>query len=803
MAKKLNLFGDAEAQSGEGDARSGKRASKSKGGAGEGGRVPKRGESSSYVGPIVRVVLPVPVDEAFDYIIPEPLLDSIVRGGRVRVSFGRRDLIGFVTERVEGSPLPASKLKPILEVVDAEPLVDEGMMQLTRWMADYYACAWGEALEAVIPAVIRRNKAIRTVGVLRMGRPKAELLAEAKDLEERAGDKENSPLSKRAKVLRTIVDFEEEDFRPAVLAEKLGYSESPIRTLLKTGWLKIEIIPLEDSVDATWYAPGHAPGELNIEQERALIPVREAIERDEYKTFLLFGVTGSGKTEVYIHALMQAVEAGKSGIVLVPEISLTPQTVKRFSERLQMKTGVAVLHSAMTDKERRHQWKRIAAGEARVVIGPRSAVFAPVKDLGVIVVDEEHEPSYKQDNTPRYHARDVAVMRAHKQSAVCILGSATPSLESAFNALHGRYQTIKLKERVAGRPMAKAIVIDMAEECRAQKRFVQISNTLVKCTRDSLKAGHQAVMFLNRRGYNTFFQCDTCREAMICPNCSVPMSLHRSLNKLVCHYCYETALRPSICPYCKAGAMNPRGFGTEKLEEEIERYFPDARVGRMDSDVMKKREDYEDMLDRFREHEIDILVGTQMIAKGLDFPNVTVVGVIHADLNLYLADFRAQERTFQLLTQVAGRAGRGDAPGLVLVQTFTPDHPCIQSAQAQDFDDFLEYELRQRKVAKYPPYVRLLNITIEGRDKKKALETGRMLRKELDDLHQLEPGRIMDVLGPAEAPFTMIRGRHRFQLLVKVRDYASMAVVSERMRKHVKNTENLRVIMDVDPYSML
>ncbi len=752
---------------------------------------------------IGRFVLPVPAEREFDYLIPQPFRGLLKRGMRASVEFGKRKLTGYCVQVLKTSPLPDSKLKPVLELPDQEPLVDEGIMRLTRWMADYYACSWGEALDAVIPGVIRRKKALKSVNVLRLGKSPEQVSTFIQELRQKAEKSANSPSHKQAKILQTLLDFEHENFRPNTLVEKLGYSLSPVNTLRKAGWLRLEAIPFEEEAYASPVFSSEEHDALTSEQEKVLERIYPKIEQDEYQTFLLKGVTGSGKTEVYIHALKHALSLGKGGIILVPEISLTSQTVERFVGRLGSITEIAVLHSGMTDKERRKAWKAIVSGQARIVIGARSAVFAPVKDLGLLVVDEEHEPSYKQDTTPRYHARDVAIMRCHQQQAVCILGSATPALESAYNAAKGRYQLLEIKRRVFDRTLPHVVVIDMAEECRMQRRFTHFSNQLLQAIKRALEAKQQVVLFLNRRGYHTFFQCTNCRSLMSCPNCEVPMSLHKEPTKLVCHYCYETTARPSICPHCQVGRMEACGIGTEKLEDDLQKLFPQARIARMDSDAMKKREDYEGVLEPFRAGELDILVGTQMIAKGLDFPKVTVVGVIHADLNLYLADFRAQERSFQLLTQVAGRAGRGKEPGMVFVQTFSPDHPCIRAAQSQDYSAFFYYEIEQRKAALYPPYIRLCNITIEARDRKRGLTLGKKLRAELDDLMELEKGSILKVLGPAEAPLSRIRGRYRSQILVKVPDHKSMSIISQRMRKHLKSSENLRVILDVDPYSLL
>ncbi len=751
---------------------------------------------------VAKIVQPTPLDRSFDYLIPEELESAVRRGMRARVPLGRRSLVGYVIGVTDTSEVPFSKLRAIEELPDSEPIVNEDMLQLTEWMSKHYACSWGEALQAVIPAVIRRGKALRTVGVLRLVKSPEETLAHAEAMEDRAGDSPNSILLKQAKVLRTVVNFPEESWRPVVLAEKLGFTVSPIRTLEKAGWLSVEQVPIEDE------APGvvmqaEAPGPMNADQEKAVATVAAKIDRDEYATFLLHGITGSGKTEVYVQVLQHALAAGKSAIVLVPEISLTPQTVQRFAERLAPDQGLAILHSAMTDRDRRKAWARITSGEARVVIGPRSAVFAPVRDLGVIVVDEEHEPSYKQDQTPRYHARDVAISRCYRDGAVCILGSATPSLESAYYARRGTYQLVELRRRIGDRRLPSVVVVDMSEECRIQNRLATISGRLRDELERTLKEGQQAVMYLNRRGYWAIWQCSDCKNLLMCPNCDVPMHHHRSHGGAVCHYCYEMIKHPDRCPTCNSRSLAPKGLGTERLEEMIKQMFPGATVGRMDSDVMKSREDYEDVLGRFRDGEIDVLVGTQMIAKGLDFPNVTLVGVVNADIGTHMGDFRAQERTFQLLTQVAGRAGRGDSPGRVVVQTFSPEHPCIRLAQAQDYWGFYAHEMKQREIAQYPPLVRLLVITIEAKDAAKGLQSAKDLEARVSDWGKRNPGSLIRALGPVPAQVAKLRGRERWHVLAKIANFEAAGRLANELKGEVRLSESFRVTIDTDPYGLV
>jgi len=709
----------------------------------------------------------------------------------------------------------------VLEAPDDEQLVGTGMLRLTEWMAEYYACSWGEALQAVLPAVVRTGRKRRMLTVVRLAKSPDETLARAAELEEKARASKGSGERNLnyARVLRAMGTFIEDVFTPSNLAEKLGVSESPIRTLVKQGWLRFEKIEPEHAPGGGMLgAPDFVPETLTFDQQKALEAVAHALDRDEFKTFLLFGVTGSGKTEVYIRAIQRAVEHGKSAIVLVPEISLTPQTVRRFASRFD---DVSVLHSSMTDAERRDAWRDISSGKSRVVIGPRSALFAPVKDLGLVVVDEEHEGTYKQDNTPRYHARDTAIMRARLEGASVLLGSATPSLESWHNAQAGKYTLLELRSRVR-RPeagggsshepaplsgsaagLAQVEIIDMAQECREQHKMTFFSRRLRGACAAALERDEQVIIFLNRRGYHTLLSCANCGQAMMCPQCDIPMSFHRGLKKMACHYCLETADIPRQCPYCMGGPVKLMGMGTERLEEELKVIFAGRSIARMDSDVMKSREDYEVTLDAFRAGETQILVGTQMIAKGLDFPNVTVVGVVSADVGMGLADFRSYERCFQLLTQVAGRAGRGSKEGHVIVQTFQPDHVSIVTGARQDYRAFVEYELHHREESNYPPFSRMVLVTVEGKDANKTDDEAGKIAATANDFAQRFKGTIYAVAGPFEAPISKLRGRHRKQVMIKAKGFREVRGVVNAIKPLVKVQEKLRTGIDVDPVNML
>ena len=765
--------------------------------------------NESQEGRFVEVAVPTPVDRVFDYAVPAPLLERARTGHRVTVPFNRRSVQGFVVAEKDATTLPRNQVKDILEAPDDEPLVGAGMLNLTRWMAEYYACSWGEALQAVLPAVVRTGRKRRALTVLRLAKSPVETLGHAAELEEKAamGKGSGERVLNYARILRAMGTFTDDVFTPRDLAEKLGVSEAPIRTMVKQGWLRFEKVSPDVAVGGIGSGKEAAPETLTFDQAKSLESIGASIDRDEFKTFLLFGVTGSGKTEVYIRALERAVAHGKSAIVLVPEISLTPQTVRRFASRFE---NVSVLHSAMTDAERRDAWKAISSGKSRVVIGPRSALFAPVRDLGLIVVDEEHEATYKQDNTPRYHARDTAIMRCRLEGAVALLGSATPSLESWHNVQSGKYTLLELSSRIradASGPGAQALasveVIDMAQECREQKQMTFFSRRLRGACNAALERDEQVIIFLNRRGYHTLLTCGNCGQSMMCSRCDIPMSFHRGLKKMACHYCLETADIPRQCPYCAGGPVKLMGMGTERLEEELKVLFAGRSIARMDSDVMKTREDYEVTLDAFRAGETQILVGTQMIAKGLDFPNVTVVGVVSADVGMGLGDFRSYERGFQLLTQVAGRAGRGTKPGTVIVQTFQPDHISIVTGARQDYRAFTEYELQHRQESHYPPYSRLVLATIEAHDASKADAQAAKIAATAKDFAARFAGTIYSVAGPFDAPIAKLRGRHRKQVMIKARGFREVKAVVEAIRPLVKGGEKLRVSIDVDPVAML
>ncbi|MEI6396363.1 MAG: primosomal protein N', partial [Verrucomicrobiota bacterium] len=521
--------------------------------------------------------------------------------------------------------------------------------------------------------------------------------------------------------------------------------------------------------------------------------------------FLLHGVTGSGKTEVYLQAIAHALEQGKGAIVLVPEISLTPQTVERFKARFTsgpLQTLVAVLHSHLSAGERHDEWHKIRQGRARIVIGARSAIFAPVEPLGLIVVDEEHEHSYKQEEAPRYHARDVAIVRGQMENATVLLGSATPSMESFYNCKQGKYGLLELLERADDKKMPVVRIVDMRQTVRTGKGIPIFSPQLKEAIGQRLDRQEQVILFLNRRGYSTSLQCPLCGFVAECPNCSVSLTYHRHEQKLCCHICNHTEPVPPVCPNqkCRNPAIRYAGVGTQKVEETLTKLFPHARLKRMDSDALKRKEDYRRILGDFRTGKIDILVGTQMIAKGLHFPNVTLVGIIYADLALHQPDFRAGERTFQLLTQVAGRAGRGDVEGEVFIQAFTPFHPAIQYARRHDFVGFYEQELEFREQLKYPPVSRVALLTLKGRNEEKVKFAAAHLKRELDKA----VGDIKDLIiaGPAPAPLLRAETYYRHQIMLRARRMSALSRRLAELTQSLVLPEDVTLSVDIDPVGL-
>ena len=731
----------------------------------------------------VRVAVNLPVRREFDYRLPPEWQALAAVGKRVDVPFGTQRLEGFVTEMPHEPQV--SEVKDIFGVIDDQPLITPPLMLLTRWMAGYYRCAWGEVLVAVVPSGVRKNFAGKSVGFVGPGTlPEAELRR----------------LCGRSPQRSRIVDAVSETEEPLTVADVARIarcSDATVHAAAKAKIISIRYEKAEDDPFADVIDEPRMDIELTAQQADALEKIGAQLSEGRFGVTLLHGVTGSGKTEVYLRAIEQCVAAGRQAIVLVPEISLTPQTVRRFKSRF---ARVAVLHSHLTDSQRHTQWRAVKDAQADVIIGARSALFAPTPNLGLIVVDEEHENSFKQEETPRYNARDVAVMRAKFENAVAVLGSATPSLESWNNALRGRYQLCSLPTRVAGRPMPPVLIVDMNAEQADPRRFKIISEKLEGMTRLALEKGEQVLLFLNRRGFSTFIHCTRCGYVLTCKYCDITLTYHRRQNVALCHYCNHEVPPPQECPDCGAKTVRFLGVGTEKVEAEVRKLFPSFSVERMDSDALRTRESYREVLDRFASGATKILVGTQMIAKGLDFPNVTVVGVIAADSSLNLPDFRSGERTFQLIAQVAGRTGRGPKGGMVVVQAYTPEHYSVVCGSRHDYEAFVKQETQHRRQLQYPPFGRLARLLLKGRDEKKTAAKAAALAAVLRE-HSAACG--CSILGPVPCAISLIKGSFRFHIILKSAKPAGLHALLDRSEKELTSTAAVAVAVDIDPMSLL
>jgi len=744
-----------------------------------------RAESSELE--FVQVALRKPLRREFTYRVPAEMAGRITPGMRVAVPFGSRREVGVVVGLTGECDLKPGRIKAVSSVLDDEPAIDAKLLELTRWIAGYYSCSWGEALGAVLPASLKREKGVRKVLVIEACEGVGETeLAELCDR-----------FPKQHRLLRALIDLGG-GVELRVITRQLNVSDAPARSLERRGWVTIEKIEsAPDSLLAS-SAKRERPAELSEEQATAVERIATVVEAGGYEAFLLHGVTGSGKTEVYLRVIERALAVGRGAIVLVPEIALTPQTVGWFRSRFG---EVAVMHSRLTDAQRLDMWQRTRRREFRVVVGARSAVFAPVPDLGVIVVDEEHEPSFKQGNVPRYSARDIAVVRARMLDATCVLGTATPSLETWHNATSGRYQHVRLTKRVGEGRLPRVEVVDMCQEKSNSDGLKLFSRRLESLLQDRLKKRQQSILFLNRRGFAPVLWCPGCRETLTCEQCDVALTFHRRIGRAVCHSCCEELAPPKACPACTRPGLKYLGLGSERVEESLGALLPDANIARMDSDTMRRREDYERVLGEFGRGEIDVLVGTQMIAKGLDFPNVTLVGIVSADSALHLPDFRAAERTFQLLAQVAGRAGRGEEEGEIIVQTRTPDHPAILRAAFHDFEGFAGDELNLREELGYPPFGRLIRAVFEDKDETRCVEASEACANILRE--HTEPSEVL-VLGPAPAAIAQLRGRFRRHLLLKAPGLNDgLTKARSILIRFGEEFPRPRLTIDVDPVSML
>jgi primosomal protein N' (replication factor Y) len=798
------------------------------------------------------VSLPVPLDQPFTYSLPDTLRHRVRVGSRLMVPFGTRKLTGVIL-RCHDDP-PGVATRDALRLIDSEPVLSAELMALGRWIAGYYCSPLGDVLRAMLPlsSEIRRGKvwsltdsgrdAARqllldsspddpVLKILRMleKRPlSASYLTKTMPLADKAiralerkrfivaeevqverdplrapserlrvelagGAKGPEPkLNKPERELRAFLELHPGSHNLKELEDAVKHASAAARSLARKG-----IVSLQPETVAM-KAAIRARHELNPSQQAAFQQIHACVQAKRFHTFLLHGVTGSGKTEVYLTAIETALAEGRSALLMVPEIALTPQMAGQFFSRFGDR--VAILHSAFTGVERTEQWRRIRSGVASVVVGTRSGVFAPVQNLGLIVVDEEHDGSYKQEENPRYNGRDVAIVRAQGAGACVILGSATPSLESRYNAEKGKYTLLELPGRIEARPMPHVQLIDMRQEFLETRKQETFSRKLIEALGQRVESGEQTIVLLNRRGFSSFVACRSCGERVQCINCSLTLTYHKRDRRLLCHYCGYAEKVPSQCPKCSSEHIYFLGIGSERVEEELHRAFPAARIARLDRDTVTGKRQYETILQDFREGNYDMLVGTQMIAKGHDIPNVTLVGVVAADMGLGMPDFRAAERTFQLLTQVAGRAGRGSLPGIVLVQTINPDHYAVRLAAAQDYQGFYEKELNFRRMMHYPPFAAMANVLVRSEKKEMAMR----MSTELGFLLNPPPEKLR-VMGPAEAPVPRLKNEYRYQFLIKAASRKALNELLQKIRNFAIEHKwgATALVIDVDPLTLM
>ena len=798
------------------------------------------------------VALPVPLDQPFTYRLPTTLHHRVKVGSRLLVPFGSRKLTGMVV--ATHGEAPNGIIKEALRLLDEEPVLEEHLIRLGRWIASYYCAPIGEVLRVMTPlsGEMRSSKMYSLTDAGRDAARRWLFGADAEDptiqvlrlLEQRSASATyltkkvpEAPKALKSLLKKSFIELEETQATrdplrsasarlriqtlPALRAEgKLKKAERELLSYLELhpgshnlaeveavvpgasqaarALARRSILTMEVEAPAISPYPYKPPPTLNRHQDVAFQAIRSAVHSAKFESFLLQGVTGSGKTEVYLRAIEETLACGKNTLMLVPEIALTPAVAGQFYHRFGDR--VAILHSAFHDAERAEQWRRIRKGQAGVVVGTRSGVFAPVQNLGLIIIDEEHDASYKQQDTPRYNGRDVAVMRAHNANACVVLGSATPSIETRYNVERGKYTLLQLPERVENRPLPEVELIDMRQEFLETRKQGTFSRRLITAISEKLEAGEQVMLLHNRRGFSSFVACRACGERVQCVNCAVTLTFHRRDRRMLCHYCSYAERVPSLCPKCKSEHIYFLGLGSERVEDELHREFPEARIARMDRDTVSGKRHFETILTGFRERAFDILVGTQMIAKGHDIPNVTLVGVISGDIGLGMPDFRAAERTFQLLTQVAGRAGRGTLPGQVLIQTINPDHYAIHHAAAQDVQSFYTQELHFRQAMRYPPFSALANILLRSEKQEEAL------RMSSEVAHLLTPPpENIKVIGPAEAAVPRLKNEWRYQLLIKAKDRRALNTTLQGLRsyalQHKWNATAL--VIDVDPLTLL
>jgi primosomal protein N' (replication factor Y) (superfamily II helicase) len=808
------------------------------------------------------VALPVPLRTTFTYAVPEVMNGQVQPGSRVIVPFRMKSIVGVVVEMTECAPEEV-EVRDLARVLDLIPALTPKLIELGKWISAYYLAPVGEVFRAMLPPVteivLRRQIVLTDSGTLlarqlKKGNALTDLSSAEVDLLLRILDKSGelplgpgSRLGITAEALQRLEKRNYLHIREAVRgrkrktqnvvawsarrepAEQLGEKESRVRELLQTErgplplpqLLKLAHVsraligrmqgdglletweepmdPAEDPFDSGYSSPAHT---LNETQERAFAAIRARFELGEFGVQQLYGVTGSGKTEVYLRSVQDTLARGKTALVLVPEIALTlwigRQCRAWFGAKFE---GVAVLHSALSDVERAREWWRVRNGEARVVVGTRSAVFAPLENLGLVIVDEEQENSYKQEETPRYHGRDVAIVRAKLENAAALLGSATPALETYHNAMSGKYELLTMATRVENRSLAAVEIVDLRLDFQQTHQTSPISKTLHDGIAECLSFQTQALVLINRRGYSWSVLCRSCGTSVQCANCSISMTFHKSRNRLECHYCGSIQPVPKVCPKCDSKYVYFFGEGSEHLEERLRKEFPGARIARLDRDTARTKRQYQETLGAFASGALDILVGTQMLAKGHDFQKVTLVGVISADASLSLPDFRAAERTFQLLTQVAGRAGRGDLPGRVLIQTYYPEHYAIQDAVRQDYVSFYERELHYRRMMGYPPFASLANVIVRDTSLEKAI----LWSRRLSEYFSPHDGKGARILGPASAPLARLKKDHRYQFLLKSPKRTLLTKMLSGAIEFCDANEipQTAVVVDMDPVTLL
>ena len=744
---------------------------------------------------IARLVFNRPVDTPFDYLVPDGLRTLIAPGQRVKAPFGKGDrpTVGYCVEIATKTDQNQKRLKTIDSILDRAPLVSASMLRLTRWIADYYLCAWGQVLESVVPAGVKQQAGTRLV---------TSFVCTNRD----AGDQAAPKLSAKQKAVLEILTTAGRPMDAAELTQAADCGTAPLAALRQKGLIRA-VRQRQTLARPEAPSPREDDLKLNADQQRALDTILGLERAGQHRTVLLHGVTGSGKTEVYIQAIREVVSYGRQAIVLVPEISLTPQTIRRFRLRF---SSVAVLHSHLSDAERHWHWQQIASGSVEVVIGARSAVFAPTPNLGLIVIDEEHETTFKQETTPRYHARDVARERARLENIPLILGSATPTLESWQRVQQGPDALVSLPQRVERRPLPPVIVVDVRNDplCR---RGAAIGRALEQAMRNVLRddapahgrprEGGQIILFLNLRGFSPAIWCRSCGASVKCPTCDVTLAWHKDRGKALCHVCDYECDPPAFCPSCNHAGLRYVGIGTQRLEQEVRARFPGVSCVRMDSDSMRKRGSHDTALEQFRHGEARILLGTQMIAKGLDFPNVTLVGVVNADTILHQPDFRASERTFQLISQVSGRTGRGPRGGRVLVQTSAPDEPAIVLASKHDYATFVKQEWGHRQALLAPPCRQFTRIIVRGEDQEAVREEARRIARlctESAAAHKFD----VRLLGPAPAPISCIKGQHRFHVLLAAPQGDAVRTVWREVVPQISPREDVEWTVDVDPINL-